>query len=231
LTGESRDFSRSKTTTLDTPVKPEYDDKGKNHLAGSGLRPEPIVSDRQEVEGPGTAVHGQGFSDTEASGADYKFGKSRSRPAPAKEVQNIPLSIEGLIRHTTGVPAENIRVQVDIGGEGESVLCLDEITDREGRFALETGEFIRPPGNIVIRGELFNRVMRGPLRDAQVNMTIRAGGGERTFSAITDFRGRFSAGEGVRKKRRRRDPLWTPVERDHRDGGGPQFYEWDMGWE
>jgi hypothetical protein len=228
-----------KTTTLDTPVKPEYDSEG-NHAAGVAgengnssphtFLPLVVATLREDSlrEGGGSG------------GGDWINGSPRheslttspqSPPLEGGEERKNPLVIAGTILHPTGVPAENIRVQLDMGAEGESILSLDEITDREGRFTLETGDIIRPPDNIVIRGELFNRVMREPLRDAEVNMTIRAGGGERSFYAETDFKGQFSAGEGVPEPRKRGGPLWSPVERDHRDGGGPQFYEWNMGWD
>jgi hypothetical protein len=232
LTGESSVVASEKQKPLDAPIKSEHDRE--EHNAGSGLRPEPHISDRQLVQGSGTDVHGQGFSDREISGSGlpvsgYKLGTSRSRPEPANHVSGVAgvkWSLHGIIKHPTGVPAENIRVQVDMGAKGESVLCLDEITDREGRFSFETKEVIRPPDRFIIRGELVNRLMREPLKDAQVHITI---GGEdgRAFSAVTDYRGRFAAGDGAPEHRRRAEPLWTEVEKDE----GPQFYEWDMGWD
>jgi hypothetical protein len=125
---------------------------------------------------------------------------------------------------------------MDVGDTEKIILSLDEITDREGRFRFEPEEpcaIIRPPDNINIRGELINRLNGGPLPDAKVYITFGGDDG-RPISAVTDYRGRFAAGEvvsdscrGAPEHRRQREPLWTQVERDH----GPQFYEWNMGWD
>jgi hypothetical protein len=213
LTGVSRGSVRyEKTTILDAPIRSEHDgNKEMNHSAGSGLRPEPDISDRQQAQGTGAPVHEQRFVGNEISGAGRGRLVPSYKPAPAKESseQSTTLSLHGIIRHPSGVPAENIRVQVDIGVEEPRIISLDEITDREGRFTrerawsyrlvprFESGEAIRPPDNIIVRGELFNRVMREPLRDAEVHITLGGGSRERTFGAVTDFKGQFTAGEVV----------------------------------
>jgi hypothetical protein len=222
---KSRGSVRSeKTTSLDTPVKPEYDSEG-NHAAGVA---------GETGNGENTTALDTSCSDLSARlapeiGASRGFDPSLCLSDSVVNTSWQSLSLHGTIKHPTGVPAENIRVQLDIGAEGESVLSLDEITDREGRFtrerawsyrlvprfeAGEDNDINAPPDNLTVRGELFNRLMREPLRDAEVYISIRAGGGERTFSSITDFKGHFSAGEGVPEQRKRGNPLWTQVEHD-----------------
>jgi hypothetical protein len=61
-----------KQESLDSRLRGN-DDEEQVHSAGSGLRPEPHISDRQQVHGSGTAVHGQRFSDREISGSSCKL--------------------------------------------------------------------------------------------------------------------------------------------------------------